>query len=132
MPEPICPRDEYWEGADPAWTLAQIPRKDGLALTLTDVTDVSLSVWDIQTKTEIYTAVIAPASVISAVTLTSYWREDTIGFNFSHYLNASDVFGVEPDQDGKVYRLEYSLVCNDGSGTIPVVREIVCRARFSA
>lgn len=131
MPEPILPRDEFWEGSDPAWTLAQIPARDGFALTQVDVVSINLYVYDIQLKTQIYTVAISKlTSIFNTLQLDPYWTEDTIGFNFSHYLSNSAVFAVTPEQDGKMYRLEYEILTNDGSGTIVVAREILCRARF--
>lgn len=131
MPEPICPRDEFWEGGDPAWTLAQIPARDGFALTRADVTSIDLYVYDTQTRTLIYSVSINKIlSIFDSPQLPGYWLEDTVGFNFSHYLSNSDVFGVTEEQDGKLYRMEYEIVCSDGSGTIVVAREILCRARF--
>jgi hypothetical protein len=119
-------RDAKHEGADFGSTLAQITGSNGGFIQQADVEEVILNIFDPQVNGNdpFYSATIQPADVIFDTPQTgSIWNQDTVGYNFKHYLSRDDVFAAYVEQGVRTYRLEYQIKTGF-SGTLYVIREV--------
>ena|SRR6185436_3599765 len=141
----IVPRvvlKDFFEGEDPGFIMLRLVGAD--AVPITTATSWSLKVFDLTSNsTDVTTgqpgtfsgSVFTTNPLLSATLLTdAFWGGiDDIGYNFRHYVKASD-FNAPALLGGHSYRFEYSIVTPafvDGSanqwGTLVGVREGTCR-----
>lgn len=148
----IVPRvivKDWDEGHDPGMTLGRLVGADGSLLTA--ASSWSLKVFDLSTGPTIditpgqpgtFSGVVFTTNPLLSSSLTAvldgFWTEDSIGYNFRHYVKASD-FNSPALKGGHSYRFEYVVVTPDFDGIglltnkwgpFVIKREGTCREMF--
>lgn len=144
----IVPRvivKDWDEGHDPGMTLGRLVGADGSILTA--ATSWSLKVFDLSAGPTVDITTGQPGTfsgvvfttnphLFSSLQLDGFWAEDSIGYNFRHYVKASD-FNSPALKGGHSYRFEYQVITPDYDGTTAnawgtfvIKREGTCREMF--
>lgn len=147
MPQPIQSESEFWEGTDPGFLCAMVVGADFSQILQADIVgNISVRVWDLSrdkslVETPIYeaTAIVPTLNDVwfDTVQVGGPWTLNNEGYNFRHYLKASDVFSLVPVEGGHVYRVEYEIPTDprDGGagnwGPLTVVDRMTCRPRMA-
>jgi hypothetical protein len=106
--EPLKPSVKAWEGQH-VTTSARVVRPDDVALVQSDVSSVSVKVFDLSSNapdTAIATLAPAVSSVIfNTLQNDGYWSLDGTGYNLRHTVAGSNF-----PRGGRTYRVEYEIV----------------------
>lgn len=105
-------KDKRQEKSDFGFTLARVLSATGGIIGSADVTNLDLFVYRVSDWQLLYSVTLTPANCFTDgdLSLTPNWTQDTVGYNFSHYLTADAVFTTEVDSGGQTYLLEYRII----------------------